>query len=130
VTEIAGLNPIEQILSEMQPFDEARRGHSAQGAEHREQDEHDQRIRIDSHGLQRRHMKGRRVAKEPAAYESRSSRRNGDREKRFDAHLRHHQLDGKHHAAYGCIESGSNPRPCARSDQGNALARGHANDLS
>jgi len=75
-------------------------------------------------------MKGRRIAEEPAAHKSRRSRGDSDRKEGLDAHLRHHQLDSKHHAPNGRIESGSDPRAGARCDQGNSLACGHANDLS
>jgi hypothetical protein len=75
-------------------------------------------------------MKGRRIAEKPATHKGRGSRRDGDRKEGLDAHLRHHELDGKHHAANGGIESGSDPRARARSDQSNSLACRHVNDLS
>ena len=75
-------------------------------------------------------MKGWRIAENPATHKGRGSRRDGDRKEGVDAHLRHHQLDGKHHAANGRIESGCYPRARACSDQSNSLAGRHVNDLS
>ena len=114
----------------MQSPDETCRRDAAQGAEHGEQDKHEQCVRIDRHGLKRRHEESGRIAKEPAAHERRRPRRDRDRKERLHAHLGHHQLDGEHHPADWRIEGGRDTRACARSDQSDPLARRHADYLA
>ena len=97
---------------------------AAQCAQDSEQHKHEQRVRIDRHGLKRRHKESGRIAKKPATHERRRSGRDRHRKERLHAHLGHHQLDGEHHPADGRIEGGRNARACARSDQSDPLPAG------
>ena len=114
----------------MQSSNETCRRDAGQGAQDSEQDEHEQCVQIDRHGLKRRHVESRRIAEEPATHERRRPRRDRDRKERLDAHLGHHQLDGEHHPADWRIEGRRDARACARSDQSDPLARRHADYLA
>ncbi len=113
----------------MQSPDESGRGDAAQRAQGSEQDKHQQRARIDRHGLEGRHLERRCIAEEPSPHERRSSRGDRDRQERLHAHLRQHQLHGEHHASNRCVEGGRDARPSPCSDQRDPLTCRHADDL-
>ena len=110
----------------MQSSNEPRGGDTGQGPQHGEQDEHEQRIRIDRHRLHLWDVEGWRVAEEPATHERRRPRRDCHGKKCLYAHLGHHELDGEHHSADWRIEGGRDPGACtSSSDEGDTLTRRH-----
>ena len=120
---------VEQILGDMQGIDKPRRGDTGQATQHRVQ--HQQHCRAGV-GVQRRdmrHQKRRLLAEEPASHERRCTRRDRDRQERVRADLRHHQLDGEHHAADRRIERGRDAGSRAGRHQRDPLTRRHADDL-
>ena len=114
----------------MQAADEAGSGYPRDGAEGRIKRQERQRAGVGSQRLQLRDEERGLQAKKPTPHKGRRTRRYRHRQKRADAHLRQHQLDGEHHSANRRIECCGNAGPRASGDQGDPLAWRHADDLT